>query len=293
MYTEKSALPAPLAQAVESAVCAALGGTWRVRAARRLGGGSIADAWRIQTNAQPLFLKTGAATHPFDAEAQALEEIAATHTLRVPRPIAYGVAGALGFLVLEWIDLHDAGDWAAAGAALAALHGVARDTYGWCRDNTIGASAQFNAPADNWAEFFRERRLRPQFRFARERGLRALAAREDAACRGSDALLATEAPPASLLHGDLWRGNLAFDAAGRAVVFDPATYWGDAETDLAMARLFGGFPPAFFAAYDAARAPRPGRARRLKLYQLYHVLNHANLFGGGYIDQACALIDTL
>jgi fructosamine-3-kinase len=284
-------LEAGLAQAVESAVRGALGNAWRLRAAERVGGGSIAEVWRVESNAQPLFLKTGAATHPFDAEAQALEEIAATLTVRMPHPIACGVAGALGFLVLEWIDLHDAGDWAAAGAALAALHGATREAYGWHRDNTIGATPQYNAPAGDWATFYRERRLRPQFRFARERGLHVLAALEEAACRASDALLAGEAPPASLLHGDLWRGNLGFDAVGRAVVFDPATYYGDAETDLAMARLFGGFPESFFAAYDAARPPRPGRGERLKLYQLYHLLNHANLFGGSYVVQARSLID--
>jgi fructosamine-3-kinase len=288
-----SALHATLAQAVESAVRAALGSAWRIRAARPIGGGSIAASWRIETNAEPLFLKTGVATHPFDAEAQALAEIAATQTVRAPRPIACGAAAGSAFLVLEWIDLHDAGDWAAAGTALAALHGATRASYGWQRDNAIGALPQYNAPAQDWATFYRERRLRPQFRFARERGLHALAAGEEAACRASDALLAGEAPPASLLHGDLWRGNLAFDAAGRPVVFDPATYYGDAETDLAMARLFGGFAASFFAAYDRARAPRAGRAARLKLYQLYHVLNHANLFGGGYVAQARALIEAL
>lgn len=282
-----------LARAVESAVREALGSAWRLRAADRIGGGSIADAWRLDTAGGPLFLKAGAAAHPFDAEAQALEEIAAAHAVRVPRPIASGVAATQGFLVLEWIDLHDSGDWTAAGAAVAALHGATHEAYGWHRDNTIGATPQFNARTTDWATFYRERRLRPQFRFARERGLHALAALEDAACRASDALLAGEAPPASLLHGDLWRGNLAFDAAGRAVLFDPATYHGDAETDLAMARLFGGFPASFFAAYDAARAPRPGRSERLTLYQLYHVLNHANLFGGGYIAQARSLIDAL
>jgi fructosamine-3-kinase len=282
-----------LAQAVESAVRDALGTAWRPTAIESIGGGSIARAWRLDSRAGALFLKTGAAAHPFDAEAQALEEIAATHTVRVPRPIAHGVAGASGFLVLEWIDLRDEGDWAAAGAAAAALHATTRADYGWGRDNTIGATRQFNAPAANWATFWRERRLRPQFRFARERGLHVLAALEDAACRASDALLAAEAPPASLLHGDLWRGNAAFDDAGRLVLFDPATYYGDAETDLAMARLFGGFPASFFAAYDAALAPRPGRGERLKLYQLYHVLNHANLFGGGYVAQARALIDAL
>jgi len=287
-----NSLDPSLAQAVESAVRAALGSAWRWRTADRIGGGSIADAWRIDADGGPLFLKTGAATHPFDAEAQALEEIAATRTVRVPRPIASGVTAAQGFLVLEWIDLHESGDWAAAGATVAALHATTREAYGWHRDNTIGATPQFNAWTPDWAAFYRERRLRPQFRFARERGLHALAALEDAACRASDALLAGEAPPASLLHGDLWRGNLAFDAAGRAVLFDPATYYGDAETDLAMARLFGGFPASFFAAYDAARPPRPGRGERLKLYQLYHVLNHANLFGGGYVAQARGIIDS-
>jgi len=282
-----------LAQAVESAVRDALGAAWRPIAAEPIGGGSIAQAWRLGSRAGALFLKTGTAAHPFDAEAQALAEIAATHTVRVPRPIVHGVAGASGFLVLEWIDLRDEGDWAAAGAALAALHGATRATYGWQRDNAIGATPQFNTPAASWATFWRERRLRPQFRFARERGLHALAALEAAACRASDALLAAETPPASLLHGDLWRGNAAFDDAGCLVLFDPSTYYGDAETDLAMARLFGGFPASFFAAYDAARAPRPGRGRRLALYQLYHVLNHANLFGGGYVAQARALIDAL
>lgn len=282
-----------LAQAVEAAVRAVLGDAWRLRAADRVGGGSIADAWRLDAAGGPLFLKTGAAAHPFDAEAQALDEIAATRTVRVPRPIAWGVAAARGFLVLEWIDLHGAGDWAAAGAALAALHGATCERYGWHRDNAMGATPQFNAWATDWATFYRERRLRPQFRFARERGLHALAALEDAACRGCDALLAGEAPPASLLHGDLWCGNLAFDAAGCAVLFDPATYYGDAETDLAMARLFGGFPASFFSACDAVRPPRPRRGERLRLYQLYHVLNHANLFGGGYVAQACRLIDAL
>ncbi len=288
-----SALDRALAQAVDAAVRDALGAAWQPRSAERIGGGSIAEAWRLDSEAGPLFLKVGAVEHPFDAEAQALEEIDATRTVRVPRPVAHGVAGARGFLVLEWVDLHDDGDWNAAGAALAALHAVTRDTYGWHRDNTIGATPQFNAPAQDWATFWRERRLRPQFRFARERGLPALATLEETACRACDALLADEAPPASLLHGDLWRGNAAFDGAGRLVLFDPSTYYGDAETDLAMARLFGGFPATFFAAYDAARPPRPRRAARVALYQLYHVLNHANLFGGGYVAQARALIAAL
>jgi fructosamine-3-kinase len=286
-------LPAATAGYIELAVRAALGAKWAVLGAEHIDGGSIAQAWRLRTSSGPLFLKIGPASHPFDAEAQALREIASTNSLRVPDPITYGDDGEHGYLVLEWIDLRPTGDWRAAGEALAALHASIRDAYGWTRDNTIGASPQFNTPCATWAEFYRERRLRPQFGLAHERGLAALAALEETARRASDTLLAHESPPPSLLHGDLWRGNVAFDTGGAAVLFDPASYWGDAETDLAMAQLFGGVPAAFFDSYDAVRPPRRGRAQRIRLYQLYHVLNHANLFGGSYVAQARALIAAL
>lgn len=280
-----------LTAAVDQALRAA--GAGALREVRELGGGSFGATLRVEAGAERFFLKLGAATHPFDAEAQALEAIAATRTLRVPRPVAHGVAGAQGFLLLEWIELVDRGDWAAAGERLAELHAVEATEFGWPRDNTIGASPQFNARCGGWVDFWRERRLRPQFALARANGLRALAAQEARACVASDRLLADHAPAPALLHGDLWRGNFAFDSRGQPVVFDPASYYGDPETDPAMAQLFGGFPPAFYAAYDAARPPCAGRPRRLPLYQLYHVLNHANLFGGGYVAQACALIDAL
>jgi fructosamine-3-kinase len=278
------------AVAETAARAAGLGALSRLHA---VAGGDIAAAYRVETTAASAFLKIGAADHPFEAEARALEEIAASGAIRAPRPLAWGVAEGSGYLLLEWIDLAAEGDWAAAGRQLAALHASVRPAYGWTRDNTIGASPQLNAPCGTWAEFWRERRLRPQFALARRRGLARLAALEDRACLASDARLAGHAPPASLLHGDLWRGNLAFDGAGRPVVFDPATYYGDAETDLAMTRLFGGFAPAFYRAYDEARPPQPGAAARLPLYQLYHVLNHANLFGGGYAAQAAAMIERL
>lgn len=268
-------------------------GAGALREVRELGGGSFGATCRIDTAAGRFFFKLGAAAHPFEAEARALEEIGATRTLRVPRPIAHGVTGKHGWLLLEWIDLAPDGDWLAAGQRLAALHAVHAKAFGWPRDNTIGATAQFNGRCATWAEFWRERRLRPQFRLAHANGHGALAALESRACSASDALLAGHAPPASLLHGDLWRGNLAFDTLGAPVVFDPSTYHGDAETDLAMARLFGGFPHALFDAYDGVHPRAPGAAQRLRLYQLYHVLNHANLFGGGYGAQARALIEAL
>jgi fructosamine-3-kinase len=189
--------------------------------------------------------------------------------------------------------LAHAGDWLAAGRELARLHGCTQPHFGWPRDNAIGASPQFNAPCPTWAEFYRERRLRPQFAIAAARGLHRIAAIEPLACAASDALLGAHMPKANLLHGDLWRGNLAFDTRGFPVVFDPATYYGDAETDLAMSRLFGGFPQSFYDAYDDERRPLSGAHERLHLYQLYHVLNHANLFGGGYVAQAATVISAL
>jgi protein-ribulosamine 3-kinase len=262
--------------------------------ARRLhgvGGGDIAAAYRVEAGLQDVFLKVSGAAHPFEAEALALGEIAATRTLRVPGVLAHGAAEGAGYLLLEWIDLVESGDWTAAGRQLAALHACVQASHGWWRENTIGASPQSNAPSANWAEFYRERRLRPQFQLARANGLSRLAALEDRACRTSDALLVRHAPAPSLLHGDLWRGNFAFDRSGAPVVFDPATYRGDAETDLAMTRLFGGFPERFYRAYAEAKPSATGEAERLPLYQLYHVLNHANLFGGGYVAQAIALIE--
>lgn len=285
-------MTAPGAEAVATAALRAAG-LGSLQGLRPLTGGDIAAAYRVEANGQRAFLKAGAAGHPFAAEALALQEIAATRTLRVPRVLASGVAEGAGYLLLEWIDLAGDGDWVAAGLRLAAQHAHVHSSHGWPRENTIGASPQSNTPSTNWAEFYRERRLRPQFALARQRGLSRLAALEERACHASDALLAGHAPQPSLLHGDLWRGNLGFDRDGQPVVFDPASYHGDAETDLAMTRLFGGFPPPFYRAYDEVRAPTAASERRLPLYQLYHVLNHANLFGGGYVAQAIALIDGL
>jgi fructosamine-3-kinase len=269
------------------------GGLGALRELQAVGGGDIAASYRVEAAAGRAFLKTGAAAHAFDAEATALAEIAATRTLRAPRVLAHGVAEGAAYLLLEWIELADDGDWAAAGRQLAAMHACLQASHGWHRDNTIGASPQFNARAADWTEFYRERRLRPQFALARAHQLTPLAALEERTCRASDALLTGHAPPPSLLHGDLWRGNIAFDGSGAPVIFDPATYYGDAETDLAMTRLFGGFPERFYRAYGEVRPPAAAAARRLRLYQLYHVLNHANLFGGGYVAQAVAMIERL
>jgi fructosamine-3-kinase len=230
------------------------------------------------------------------AEADGLGALAHAGALRVPRVLACGVSAASAFLALEWIESVP-GDAAAAeclGEGLARLHAAPGPRFGYARDNFIGRTPQANAWSENWAEFFREQRLRPQFRLAAQRGdAAALTSRAEPLLEAVPTLLAGHAPRPALLHGDLWAGNYLVASGGEPVIFDPAVYYGDREADLAMTRLFGGFAPDFYRAYRAV-APLPsGWQRRADLYNLYHLLNHANLFGGGYAQQAGALIDRL
>jgi protein-ribulosamine 3-kinase len=263
-----------------------------------IAGGSINRCYRWHAASGPMFVKIGirAAQTAFAAEADGLRELHRAQALRVPQVLATGVADGAAFLALEWIE-RGAGSEACErrlGEGLAALHRVTAPRFGWWRDNTIGRTPQANAWSEDWVEFLRERRLRPQLELAVRRGLAGLLAeRLERLVAALPALLAGHSPRASLLHGDLWGGNWLATSAGEPVLFDPAVYHGDRETDLAMTRLFGGFGATFYRAYEAA-APLPaGAAVREQLYNLYHVLNHANLFGGGYTHQARELIDRL
>ena len=263
--------------------------------AARVAGGSINACYRWPTAAEPLFVKvTGAAARTvLEAEAQGLAELARARALRVPGVRGVGCAGGAAFLALEWLErgVADAACERRLGTGLAALHAVTARGFGWRRDNTIGSTPQANGVLDSWAEFFRERRLRPQLALAAERGFGPLlGAAGERLLAAVGTLLGAHRPAASLLHGDLWGGNWLATAGGEPALFDPAVYYGDRETDLAMTQLFGGFGPAFYRAYAAA-APLPqGAELRGELYNLYHVLNHANLFGGGYAQQAHGMI---
>jgi protein-ribulosamine 3-kinase len=173
--------------------------------------------------------------------------------------------------------LHGDGDYAALGEMIARIHRTIAPRYGWHRDNHIGLGVQANGWCEDWAEFWLERRIRPQLDLARRNGF---AIKEPPVQR----LLGDHRPSPSLLHGDLWRGNAGF-TGGEPVVFDPAVYYGDRECDLAMTELFGGFPREFYAAYNAAFPLPAGYETRKTLYNLYHLLNHLNLFGEGYLAQ--------
>ena len=205
------------------------------------------------------------------AEADGLRALRAAG-VRAPEPLADGH--------FEFLDLRRSGDWTALGRMLAKLHRTTGPRFGWHRDNYIGALPQENGWCDDWAEFWRERRLRPQFKRA---GMKPEFFEE---------LLKDHRPSPSLLHGDLWNGNAGFTPDG-PVMFDPAVYYGDREADLAMTELFGGFPREFYRAYNEAFPLDAGYETRKHLYNLYHLLNHLNLFGSGYRAQVDATLGLL
>ncbi len=264
---------------------------------RQVGGGCINQAYLATASqaGQTYFVKLNVARclAMFEAEADALREIAATETIRVPQPICSGVAGPSAYLVLEALTLQSRGDSRAMGQQLAALHRVTSTDgrFGWHRDNVIGETPQPNAWEADWQSLWRKHRLEFQVELARRNGLGV-----DGVERLVDVsprLFEGYRPVPSLVHGDLWGGNASFDKHGNPVVFDPATYYGDREVDLAFTRMFGGFSSDFYAGYADAWPLAEGFERRQKWYNLYHELNHHNLFSGGYGIQAQATVEAL
>ena len=281
--------------ALQSAAERALGRGVRVDSAQAVSGGCIHSCFRLSAGAMRIFVKLNAARYAdaFAAEADGLEALRAAR-MRAPEPLAHGTSDGRAFLALEWLELKDRGDFAALGRALAELHRSAGKRFGWHRDNYIGSTPQANAESADWIEFWRARRLAPQLALAEAQGHgAALRPHLQRLMDGLPGLFRDHAPQASRLHGDLWRGNAGFLAGGGPVVFDPAVYRGDREADLAMTELFGGFPPEFYAAYREAWPFDPGYAARKHLYNLYHLLNHLNLFGGGYLGQVRATLGLL
>ncbi len=250
------------------------------------GGGCIHEAHILQgEDGRHYFVKTNTRKDSalFETEAEALREIRDSDSIRVPNVVCSGLAENRSYLVLEFIRLRPQRGHSLEllGQQLAAMHRKTGPHFGWTRDNFIGRTPQKNLPgASSWIEFWREYRLGPQVDMARKAGLSLIAA---------DRLLDTIPrffefydPAPSLLHGDLWGGNIGFDESGDPVIYDPATYYGDRETDIAFTELFGGPGPRFYSAYDEAWPRDPGYELRKPLYNFYHILNHYNLFGGGY-----------
>ncbi len=269
----------------------------RVVERRSVGGGCINEAVLFTLDdGERVFAKThanaGALPNMFSSEAAGLAALAdADSSLYVPRPIDSGP----DYIVMEAIApapgsaLGSEGGLAEKlGQGLAELHrGSARDRYGFDCDNYLGATPQANGWMDEWLAFWAERRFKPMLALVRDEGeLDRLGAK---LLDGLDTVLDGPDEPSALLHGDLWSGNATMDAQGRAVIFDPAAYWGHREAEFGMTRLFG-FGSRFEAAYEAVYPLAAGAARRIKVYTLHHVLNHLHLFGGGYYDSSVRLL---
>ena len=293
---------------------------FEIKNRRSVGGGCINQGYAVSGDTSTYFVKLNHATQVemFEAEALGLQQMLGTQTIRVPKPLCVGTAGDSAYIVMEWLEFGGSGNtqaWEQMGRQLAAMHRATppqsqeqlkvdklqvessnlqpsnlqpATSFGWDRNNTIGSTPQINTWASDWAEFFTEHRLGYQFRLARRRGghfpqqnrLLAIAPK-----------LLDHQPQPSLVHGDLWGGNAAITKSGEPVILDPATYIGDREVDIAMTELFGGFSAAFYRGYNAVWALEEGYKRRKTLYNLYHILNHFNLFGGGYDSQANRMIE--
>jgi len=281
---------------VNARIRAAVGSAFTGRPSGQVAGGCINHAVCLQDRGQRFFVKVNEAVTPdfFEAEALGLAAIAATETLRVPEPVCTGSAAGCAFIVLEWLELGAAGRDGAArlGERLAALHAhPAGERFGWQHENWIGATPQVNRETEDWPKFFTRHRLGFQLRLAAQRG--PVFRNGERLLEQVPRLLQGHQVRPALLHGDLWSGNAAFTSAGEPVVFDPAVYRGDREADLAMTELFGGFAREFYTAYERVLPRRDGYPVRATLYNLYHVLNHFNLFGGHYRHQAEHMIEVL
>ncbi|MDH5601744.1 MAG: fructosamine kinase family protein [Gammaproteobacteria bacterium] len=232
----------------------------------------------------------------FEAEAAGLGEIDKSQSIYVPHVICHGVVENQSFLILENLQLGsgNAGSAARLGQQLAQMHKTTANQFGWVRENTIGSTRQVNSYENNWIDFWRKHRLGFQLELANTAGCsRSLLSKGQKLNDRLEAFFNNYEPEASLLHGDLWSGNYAYLKNAEPVIYDPAIYYGDREADIAMTELFGGFSTGFYAAYNEAWPLDQGYQQRKRLYNLYHVLNHYNLFGGGYGMQAENMIDQL
>ncbi len=261
-----------------------------------LSGGDINQAYRLELGKYRFFVKLNRAAllSMFDAEKAGLEAIRQSRTLRVPEVFMTGREDDHAFIVMEFIELGGQADAGRFAVALAAMHNHCNRQFGFHGDNTIGSTAQVNTFNDDWVDFWRRHRLGFQLDLAQQNGLDV--GLIDAGHRLLDELdkfFSTYRPRPSLLHGDLWSGNQGSDADGNPVIYDPACYYGDHEADLAMMELFGHPGDRFFAEYAEIFPIDSGYSQRRELYNLYHVLNHALLFGGAYAAQALHMTNKL
>ena len=254
-------------------------------------GGSVNQAVSIYTNNGTYFIKynnTGTAVNVFEAEANGLETLDNTNTFVVPKSIYVGNTESYDFIVMTYLDegILKKDFWSEFGRELGRLHKNTNDNFGFEINNFIGSLSQNNSFKSNWTEFFIENRLTPQLKMLADSTLLDAASLSvfDSLFTKLENLIPTEKP--SLLHGDLWSGNMMIGPGGQPTVFDPAVYFGHREIDIAMTKLFGGFDDEMYAAYHEYLPLEKNWESRVALFELYPLLVHANLFGGNYLAQS-------
>jgi protein-ribulosamine 3-kinase len=259
------------------------------------GGGCINYGGRLNTSKGSFFLKwNDEKKFPgmFEAEAKGLKQLGVS-IINIPAVIGFGSGGVFQFLLLEFIESKAGGPkyWQRLGRQLAALHQVSSSAFGLDHNNYIGSLKQFNEQQSSWVDFFIEKRLHIQLMLAAERGLASveLTAKFERLYGMLPSLLPEEAP--SLLHGDLWAGNLLANEKEEPYLIDPAVYFGCREVDLAMTELFGRFDDEFYRSYDEVFPLQHGYQERVDLYNLYPLLVHVNLFGRSYLSQINSVLD--
>lgn len=259
--------------------------------AEAMHGGDINRAYQLRCEQKSYFVKLNSAhlLPMFEVEAMGLKELAQTKALRIPEAVTHGIAGSDSFLVMEFVPLKamNGAIQQQLGEQLARLHQKQQAYFGWHHDNYIGSNVQKNTRNDNWVNFWQDQRINEQLKLAADNGYKGKIQQLGEQLNPLiPEFFTTYQPKASLLHGDLWSGNAAAETHGSAILYDPACYYGDREADIAMTELFGGYGAAFYAAYNAVWALDSGYSTRKKLYNLYHILNHLNLFGSGYLHQS-------
>ena len=281
---------------ITEAISRKLGESISITSVQPVSGGCVNECFRIDSEGYPtFFLKKNCLSFLpfFEAEALALKEIKSSDTVRVPDVICFGKTAQHSFLVLEFMEIGGNSDSIQKnlGRQLAQMHRSSKEYFGWETDNCIGSTPQPNPKTENWVSFYRDFRLLHQFNLAEKKG-RVFKNKSDL-LEGIDVFFHDYSPHPSLLHGDLWGGNSGSTQAGEPFIFDPASYYGDRETDLAFTYMFGGFSSAFYLGYEKIYPLDKGFHTRKILYNLYHELNHFNLFGGGYANSAESSINQL
>lgn len=272
------------------------GKNFAVRTVTPVSGGDINQAFQITDSDQAFFIKLNRASlvDMFSAELLALERLQQSSTIRVPNAYFVGQNEDKSFILMEYLTFSSSGSKQQFAIDLAKMHQVNSEQYGWQSDNFIGSSLQYNQYTMYWPEFYAEYRLKPQINWLSQKGCsKKLTDLIDAVIVNIDGFFVDYQPKVSLLHGDLWSGNYGFLSDGTPIIYDPASYFGDHEADLAMMELFGSPGKDFFTAYHQEFPIDSGYAVRKKLYNLYHILNHANLFGGAYSSQAASMATSL